>query len=440
MKMWYGDGKNADISAVRLFRRQILRIGFCHQGAGHRKQDGVIRKTGGFWAGGTLQAVPGLMPWFHPLIQRYDQGGTQGQPAGQREEGSHRRCQQDLSAQIRMTAETFGQNDRNDGGGNGCLDDDDALDIIIHWQEISHQEQQRGGQPQARQQAANDGFGFPFHVMPQIPHGTAEQNQAEGSGAVADHFKSLHQGRLGYIGSQTGPGKSQAHDNGQQGAAEENAHIQIARATRDDDDANAPDDQLTPHIVDEKDAQRGIVAGGKQHLDDGNDEKSVVLHSRRQGERTKARADAHAQHFRDQPCGRDAQQKFQGPGCDGLEGKGNAAERLISGEHHVLHDAVKDETGVGHIHRDAHDGRVMVCLDDLLVAQIETRGKEKVNGNGGKKGGEDDGAGVHGRNQIRIKSGFWIVCRIAGFIANINSVSITGHWMFFNSIELVKVF
>ena len=48
MKMWYGDGKNADISAVRLFRRQILRIGFCHQGAGHRKQDGVIRKPEDF--------------------------------------------------------------------------------------------------------------------------------------------------------------------------------------------------------------------------------------------------------------------------------------------------------------------------------------------------------------------------------------------------------
>ena len=191
---------------------------------------------------------------------------------------------------------------------------------------------------------------------------------------------------MGYIGSQAGPGERQAHDNGQQGAAEEDAHVQVARAARDDDDADAPDDQLTPHIVDEKDAQRGIVAGGKQHLDDGNDEKSVVLHSRRQGESAQARADAHAQHFRDQPCG-----------CDGLEGKGNAAERLISGEHHVLHDAVEDEAGIGHIHRDAHDGRVMVCLDDLLVAQIETRGKEKINGNGGEKGGEDDGAGIHGR-------------------------------------------
>lgn len=201
---------------------------------------------------------------------------------------------------------------------------------------------------------------------------------------------------MGYIGSQAGPGERQSHDDGQQGPAEKDAHVQVARTACDNDDADAPDDQLTPYIVDEKDAQRGIVAGGKQHLDDGNDEKSVVLHSRRQGESTKARTDAHAQQFSDQPCGRDAQQKFQGPGCDGLEGKGNAAERLISGEHHVLHDAVEDEAGIGHIHRDAHDGRVMVCLDDLLVAQIETRGKEKINGNGGEKGGEDDGAGIHG--------------------------------------------
>ena len=109
---------------------------------------------------------PGIDVAIIPLIQWYDQGGTKSQPAGQCEEGSHRRCQQDLSAQVRMASETFGQNDRNDGRGNGCLDDDDALDIIIHWQEISHQEQQRGGQPQARQQAANDGFGFPLHVMP----------------------------------------------------------------------------------------------------------------------------------------------------------------------------------------------------------------------------------------------------------------------------------
>ena len=36
-------------------------------------------------------------------------------------------------------------------------------------------------------------------------------------------------------------------------------------------------------------------------------------------------------------------------------------------------------------------------LDDLLVAQIETRSKEKINGNGGEKGGEDDGAGIHGK-------------------------------------------
>ena len=61
-----------------------------------------------------------------------------------------------------MASETFGQNDRNDGRGNGCLDDDDALDIIIHWKEISHQEQQRGGQPQARQQAAMMGLGSHF--------------------------------------------------------------------------------------------------------------------------------------------------------------------------------------------------------------------------------------------------------------------------------------
>lgn len=211
---------------------------------------------------------------------------------------------------------------------------------------------------------------------------------------------------MGHIGSQAGPGERQTHDDGQQGPAEKDAHVQVARTACDNDNADAPDDQFTPYIVDEKDAQRGVVAGGKQHLDDGNDEKSVVLHSRRQGERTKARADAHAQQFSDQPCSRDAQQKFQGPGCNGLEGKGNAAERLISREHHVLHDAVEDEAGIGHIHRDAHDGRVVVCLDDLLVAQIETRGKEKINGNGGEKGGEDDGAGIHGRNQIRIKSGF----------------------------------
>ena len=57
---------------------------------------------------------------------------------------------------------------------------------------------------------------------------------------------------------------------------------------------------------------------------------------------------------------------------------------------------MEDEAGIGHIHRDAHDGRVVVCLDDLLVAQIETRSKEKINGNGGEKGGEDDGAGIHG--------------------------------------------
>ena len=208
---------------------------------------------------------------------------------------------------------------------------------------------------------------------------------------------------MGYIGSQAGPGERQAHDNGQQGAAEEDAHVQVARTARDDDDADAPDDQLTSYIVDEKDAQRGIVAGGKQHLDDGDDEKSVVLHSRRQGERAQPRADAHAQQFSDQPCGRDTQQKFQRPGCDGLEGKGNAAERLISGEHHVFHDAVEDEAGVGHIHRDAHDGRVMVCLDDLLVAQIETRGKEKINGNGREKGGEDDGAGIHGRKELFLR-------------------------------------
>lgn len=80
------------------------------------------------------------------------------------------------------------------------------------------------------------------------------------------------------------------------------------------------------YIVDEKDAQRGIVAGGKQHLDDGDDEKSVVLHSRRQGERAQTRADAHAQQFSDQPCGRDTQQKFQRPCCNGLEEK----ETLLS--------------------------------------------------------------------------------------------------------------
>ena len=232
--------------------------------------------------------------------------------------------------------------------------------------------------------------------MPQVSHGTAEQDQAQGRGAVADHFKGFHERRLGYIGSQAGPGERQAHDDRQQGTAEEDAHVQVARTACDDNDADAPYDQFTPHVVDEKDTQRGVIAGREQHLDNGNDEKGVVLHPRRQGEGAQARADAHAQHFGDQPCGRDAQQKFQRSGSNSLEGKGNAAERFIPGEHHVLHDAVEDEAGIGHIHRDAHDGRVMVRLDDLLVAQIETRGEEKINGNGGEEGSEDDGTGVHG--------------------------------------------
>ena len=79
---------------------------------------------------------PGIDVAIIPLIQWYDQGGTKSQPAGQCEEGSHRRCQQDLSAQVRMASETFGQNDRNDGRGNGRLDDDDALDIIVHRKEM----------------------------------------------------------------------------------------------------------------------------------------------------------------------------------------------------------------------------------------------------------------------------------------------------------------
>lgn len=154
---------DADISAGKLFRRRILRFYF-HQGAGHRERNPpekrkMLRKR-------AVPGHPGIDVAIIPLIQWYDQGGTKSQPAGQCEEGSHRRCQKDLSAQIRIAAETFGQNDRNDGGGNGCLDDDDALDIIIHRQEISHQEQQCRGQPQPRQQAANDGFGFPLHVMP----------------------------------------------------------------------------------------------------------------------------------------------------------------------------------------------------------------------------------------------------------------------------------
>ena len=57
------------------------------------------------------------------------------------------------------------------------------------------------GQSQARQKAADDRLGLPFHVVPQVPHGTAKQDEAEGGGAVADHFQGFHQGRLGDVGS-----------------------------------------------------------------------------------------------------------------------------------------------------------------------------------------------------------------------------------------------
>lgn len=38
----------------------------------------------------------------------------------------------------------------------------------------------------------------------------------------------------------------------------------------------------------------------------------------------------------------------------------------------------------------------MIRLDNVLVAQVETRGEEKIDGNGGKERGEDDGTGIHG--------------------------------------------
>ena len=82
---------------------------------------------------------------------------------------------------------------------------------------------------------------------------------------------------------------------------------------------------------------------------------------------------------------------------NGLEGKGNAAERLISGEHHVLHEYCgRRGRDRPHPSRCSMMGASWSAWMTCLVAQIETRGKEKINGNGGEKGGEDDGAGIHG--------------------------------------------
>lgn len=89
-----------------------------------------------------------------------------------------------------------------------------------------------GASPRRVRRPQTIGFGLPFHVVPQVPHGTAEQDQAEGGGAVADHFQGFHQGRLGDVGSQAGPCECQAYDDSQQGTAEEDAHVQGCRDLR----------------------------------------------------------------------------------------------------------------------------------------------------------------------------------------------------------------
>lgn len=153
--------------------------------------------------------------------------------------------------------------------------------------------------------------------------------------------------------------------------------FRVAGTSGNDDDANAPNHQFTPHVVDEENAQCGVIAGREQHLDDGDDEEGVVLHPCRQGEGAQTGADAHAEHFGYQPCRRNAEQELQSARTYGLEGEGDAAERFIAGEHHVFHDAVEDQARVGYVHGQSHDGGVVVRGLTWLVPQVKPVAKKR---------------------------------------------------------------
>jgi len=55
-----GDGKDADISAGKLFRRRTLQTGFISI-KGQDTGNGILWKSGRCWASGTFQVIRGLM-------------------------------------------------------------------------------------------------------------------------------------------------------------------------------------------------------------------------------------------------------------------------------------------------------------------------------------------------------------------------------------------
>ena len=172
-------------------------------------------------------------------------------------------------------------------------------------------------------------------------------------------------------------------------------------------------DQFTPYIVDEKDAQRGVVAGGKQRLDDGR--RSGVAAS---AVRVKTRPVPSSQQFSYHHTGA-IPRRAQGPGAMAWR-KGNAAGRLISGGSTMYFMMLWARQGRPHPIAMRVSGRVVVCLDDLLVAQVETRSKGKMRREWWRKEVRMTAPVSMEGDQIPIKSGFWIVCRVTEFIANIN--------------------
>jgi len=54
------DGKDADISAGKLFRRRTLQTGFISI-KGQDTGNGILRKSGRCWASGPFQVIRGLM-------------------------------------------------------------------------------------------------------------------------------------------------------------------------------------------------------------------------------------------------------------------------------------------------------------------------------------------------------------------------------------------